>query len=254
MVKKIMGNNHGWYIKNIIIDSREKQRGINAYNTYMDKYIVGVQQLEYGDYLFNTSDGKTIVYEYKTCEDFIHSMENQSVFNELSNQSTHHEYSYLIITGNWEDTFEHLYSIPHYRYKYRRLPTLKSRLTKQINGALNRIYSMYVPIIFVDSEEEAFDKMLQISLKVADSKKYGGIVRPVRSLIENPSITYLTRIKGIGEVKATNIANELSINCLEDLCEKKPSDFLSVTKINEENVCNIWKDIHNEELDLNLLK
>lgn len=249
-----MGTNHGWYIDKIIIDSHEKIRGHKAYNYYIEKYLVDINPLEYGDYLFKTSDDKQVVFEYKTCEDFIQSMENQSLFNELSNQSIHYEYSYLIISGDWEKTFTNLYmNVPHYRYKYKQMRTLKIRLSKQITGALHRIYAMYIPIIFVEDEDKAFDEMLRISLKVADSKKYGGIVRPSRNQMVNNPTFYLTKIKGIGDVKAKNITNELNINCLMDLCEKKPSDFLSVSKITEQNVCDIWKDIHNEDVDLTLL-
>lgn len=244
-----------WYIENIIIDSREKQRGTNAYNYYSDTYSVDINLLDYGDYLFNTSDKKQIIFEYKTCEDFIHSMQNQSLFNEISNQGIHYEYSYLVICGDWNTTLENLYySVPNYRYKYKTMRALKIQLLKQIKGALHRIYSMYVPIIFADDEDIAFEEMLRISLKIADTKKYGGIIRPSKkSLKSNPTVFYLTKIKGIGNVKAENIANELDIYCLDDLCEKKPSDFLSVNRVNEQNVCDIWKNVHNEELDLTRL-
>jgi ERCC4-type nuclease len=247
----MMGN---WYIDNIIIDSHEKSRGNRAYNYYFDNYNypVKVKPLDYGDYLYTTTDGKKVVFEYKTCTDFIHSMENKTLFNELSNQSIHYEYSYLIICGDWSDTYEELYmTVPHYRYKYQTMRALKSRLPRQVNGAMRRVYSIYVPIIFAETEEKAFEEMLQISVKVADAKKYGGIVRPSKdSLINDSSMFYLTRIKGIGDKKAKNIINELNIQCLDDLCEKNPSDFLSVSKVNEKNVCDIWKNIHNEDLDL----
>ena len=111
---------------------------------------------------------------------------------------------------------------------------------------------MYVPIIFAEDENDAFNKMLSISSKIADSKKYGGIVRPIaKSVLEEvPCATFLTTIKGIGETKAKNITNELDIKCLDDLCKLKPSDFQSVDKLSNNNVRNIWEKIHGEELDL----
>ena len=248
-----MGYNHSWYISSIFIDSHEKQRGRNAYNYYVDKYHVKVEPLKYGDYLFFTNDGKQVVFEYKTCEDFIKSMEDKSLFNEVSNQSIHYEYSYLIVCGDFVETFENLYfNVPHYRYKYKTMVMLKNQLTKQVQGALYRIYSMYVPIIFADDENDAFGKMLKISSKIADTKKYGGITRPVpkNDLKENPSAFLLTTVDGIGEVKAKNITNELNINCVDDLCKLKPSDFQSVAKITDKNIQNIWKQLHNENLEL----
>lgn len=241
-----------WYIRKVIIDSNEKKRGIRAYNYYINTYEVNVKPLDYGDYLFLTSDGKKAIFEFKTCEDFISSMENKSLFQELSNQTINNEYSYLIICGNWEDSFDYLYfNVSHYRYKYKTKRMLNNRLTNQINGAIQRIYAMYIPIIFAENEEDAFSKMLKISSKIADSKKYGGVVRPSHKHLEITPVEYfLSGIDGIGEKKSKNITDELGLNCLEDLCEKKPSDFLSVHYINEKNVKEIWKRIHNEELEL----
>lgn len=241
-----------WYINRIIVDSKEKIRGNNAYNFYQKTYNVAIEPLTYGDYLFFTNDGKKVVFEFKTCQDFIKSMEDKSLFQELSNQSINYEYSYLVICGDFNETFDYLYwKVKHYRYKYKTIALLKNRLSKQVEGALARIYSMYIPIIFVETEEEAFDKMLKISSKIADAKKYGGIVRPSsKELLGNPVQFFLSGFNGIGEIKSKNITNELGIVCLDDLCRKKPSDFLSVKGIRNENVKELWKRIHNETLEL----
>ena len=242
-----------WYVDKIIIDSKEKKRGINAYNYYVDTYELHVESLEYGDYLFMLNDGNQVIFEYKTCQDFINSMTNKSLFHELANQTIHYEHSYLIVCGDFNEMYEYLYfNVPYYRYKYKTIPLLKNRLSNQINGALARIYAMYIPIIFVDTEEEAFAKMLKISSKIADTKKYGGVVRPIpkKDLDENPTAFFLTGISGIGEKKSKNIINELNINCLEDLCERKPSDFLSVHSMSKKNVCDLWYRVHNEEIEL----
>lgn len=250
MVNKNMGS---WYIDKIIIDSNEKTRGINAYNYYIDTYELHVEPLEYGDFLFKTNDGKQVIFEYKTCEDFINSMSNKSLFQELANQTINYEHSYLVICGNFKETYDYLYfNVPYYRYKYKTVRLIENRLNNQVNGALARIYAMYIPIIFVNTEEEAFEKMLKISSKIADTKKYGGVVRPVpkKELEENPTNVFLTGIKGIGKKKSKNITNELDINCLDDLCKAKPSDFLSVDRVTEKNVRELWKKIHNEEIEL----
>lgn len=242
-----------WYINKIIIDSHERVRGYNAYQFYEDTYELEVESLTYGDYLFITNDDKKVVFEFKTCEDFIKSMEDKSLFQEVSNQTINYEYSYLVICGNFQETYDYLYwNVPHYRYKYKTMAVLKNRLNNQVNGAIARIYAMYVPIIFVDNEEEAFKEMLKISSKIADAKKYGGVVRPSsKHLEEDPTTLYLSGLNGIGEKKSKNITNDLGLECLDDLCKKKPSDFLSVNRVTERNVKEIWKKVHNEELDFN---
>ena len=247
-----MGTNHSWYINKIIIDSREKVRGYNAYNYFEDTYEVGVETLTYGDYLFITNDDKKAIFEFKTCEDFIKSMEDKSLFQELSNQTINYEYSYLIVCGDFEETFDYLYwNVPYYRYKYKTIRLLKNRLNSQVKGAFARIYAMYIPIIFVNTEEQAFAEMLKISSKIADAKKYGGVVRPTpKYLEENPTTLFLSGLNGIGKKKSQRITKDLNLECVDDLCKKTPSEFLSVNRVTERNVREIWKRVHNEELDI----
>lgn len=242
-----------WYIKSISIDSREKVRGYNAYQTYDESYTVHVDKLPFGDYIFHTQDSKDVVFEFKNTNDFVKSMEDKSLFQEISNQSIHHEYSYLIVQGDFDKTYEYLYwNVPHYRYKYKTIPLLKNRLNSQVKGALARVYSMYVPILFVETEEQAFAEMLKVATKVADAKKYGGVVRPVpkKYLESNPSALFLSNFNGIGDIKSQRIVDELEIDCVDDLCRLKPSDFLSVNRVTERNVKEIWKQLHNEELNI----
>lgn len=239
-----------WYIRQILIDSQEKVRGYNAYNYYEDNYDVHVEKLQYGDYLFQLNDGKEAVFEFKNCKDFIKSMEDKSLFQELSNQTINYEYSYLIVCGDFDETYEELYwKVPHYRYKYKTLQLLKNRLSIQVKGAYDRIYAMYIPIIFVKTEEEAFAEMVKVSSKIADAKKYGGVVRPTPKHLEiDPNVLWLSGLDGIGEVKSKRIVESLDIKCLDDLCSKKPSDFTSIKRVTDKNVCEIWKKVHNEEL------
>lgn len=242
-----------WYIDKIIIDSREKVRGHNAYNYYNKTYDVNIEQLDYGDYQFMTTDGKKIVFEFKTCRDFISSMENKSLFQELSNQTINNEYSYLIVCGDFDKTLEDVYfEVSHYRYKYKTMQLLKLRMGSQVNGALHRIYAMYIPIIFADDEDDAFDKMLKVSSKVADAKKYGGVVRPSTKYLNiSPVEYYLTGIKGIGNAKAKKITEKLGLECLDDLCNLSPSDFQSVSNVKDEDIEELWKKIHNEDILMN---
>lgn len=251
MVKHNMGGS--WYIKEISIDSRERTRGYNAYITYEETYKVNVDTLSYGDYIFYTQDDKEVVFEYKNTKDFIKSMEDKSLFQELSNQCMHYEYSYLIVCGDFDETYDYLYwNVPHYRYKYKTTQLLKNRLNSQVKGAFARIYSMYIPIIFVDTEEQAFAEMLKVATKVADAKKYGGVTRPVpqRYLEMNPCQWFLSGFDGIGNIKSERIVDELGIECVDDLCKLKPSEFLSVKRVTEKNVKEIWKKLHNEELNM----
>lgn len=242
-----MGN---WYIERINIDSREKNRGKNAYNYFMD-YDLQVKQLPYGDYLFETTTNKRIIYEYKTCEDFINSMSNKTLFQEISNQSINFQYSYLIIEGDFEETIKELYfKVPNYRYQYKTLKMMKSSMRKQVKGALERLYSMYVPIIFVETEEEAFDRMLNIVKKIDDDKRYGDVVRPTpKYLSNNPCVLYLSSVKGISDKLSNRICDKLDIVTLYDLLNVSIEDLASVDGISVKKANNIYSYLHNQKVE-----
>ena len=92
----------------IIIDSREKGRVKEALYYYED---AKVEKLEFGDYVFKDND-KTVAFEFKTCEDYISSIKNKSLFEELANQTDEYDYSFLIVCGKLYETAGFGYPVP----------------------------------------------------------------------------------------------------------------------------------------------
>lgn len=239
-----------WYFEKIIIDSREGNRGINGYNFYSKNYLVDVQTMEYGDFFFKGKMNST-VFEYKTTSDFINSIQNKSLFNEIANQSIKHKYSYLIIEGDWEKSLDDIYfKVPAVRYKFKQKFSMHFAYKKMISGALARVSAMYVPYIIVDDEKTAFKTMLDISKKVNDNKRYGGVVRPSRSKLKsNACVTFLSGVNGIGEKLANRICVELNITSLDGLLLAKKEDFISVSGVSPIKANRIWEQLHDDELE-----
>lgn len=239
-----------WYIQEIRIDNREKARGYSAKLYYQEmEYNAVIEALEYGDYCFKSNKNE-IVFEYKNIFDLVKSINDHSLFNEVANQTIKYEYSYLIVEGDLDKELMNLfYKVPEYRTQYKTPRRFKFSTRKQVEGAYDRIYSMYVPIIFVNSEEEAFDKMLDIVRKIGDGKKYGKIIRPSRkNLSTNPSVHYLTGVKGISIKLANRICDSLDISTLEDLLKYDASDFQTVNGISKNKAEKIHNYLHNHEV------
>ena len=91
----------------VVVDSRESgvRRGVAVRGFLLEGCECRVAGLEFGDYLF---DG-VVVWEYKTVADFVSSLFDESLFNEVFNQSEHYPFSFVIVEGSFRDYFYKAY-------------------------------------------------------------------------------------------------------------------------------------------------
>lgn len=217
----------------IYIDSREKHRINEALSYYVD---ATVEQLEYGDYLFKDND-KTVAFEFKTCEDYISSIKNKSLFEELANQTHEYDYSFLIVSGDMYDTVKDLYfKVPVYRK--RNYNMFLNTYSNMVSGAKRRCLSI-CSVIEVKNTEEAFKEMELIAEKCLDNKAYGGVKRSINRV--DPITHFLCGVSGINSKTCEKIINELGIDSLEDLLKLDKEDYLSVKGIGEKTADKIVK-------------
>lgn len=214
----------------VYIDSREKgsaeevsSRAVRA-NEYF-KTLDGVDrtfivQLRYGDYLFVRGD-TSVVFEYKTIDDYMNSLYDKSLFEETYNQTVEYDYSYVIIEGDLND----------YVRRNNYLLCDVSELTKTFNGSLCRL-RVYCNVIMVKNEREAFKIMFKQAEKCFNFKAYGGAKR---SLPTNDIVSYtLSGCHGVSHRLIENIQKQLPhVVDLECLLECDVEDFKSVDGIGE---------------------
>lgn len=223
---------------NISIDIREKgssklpnTRKERAYDYYSQKHTVEIKKLDYGDYIFND----IVAFEYKTIEDMMNSINNSSVFEEVSNQTMNYTYSYLIIVGSLAKYIDASY------YAFRKKQSKRNWAITQHNkfdGAIRRIRTI-CPVITVHSEEKAFKEMEQQSKKCLNNKLYGGTKRSIQT---KDIITHtLGGCGGISEKKATKIKEELQLQNITDLTRITKKDLLSVDGVGEKTSTKIMK-------------
>ncbi len=210
----------------IRVDYREKVSGLVDLLKTEDVYIE-VKKVPYGDYIINDS----ITIERKTAKDFLVSIIDGRLFNQLSNLKKHCTNPILLIEGN--------------PYK-----TELNFDPMAIKGALLSAQAIwYIPVIFSRSKEDTRNIFLMISRQdetYMDVVPLRGGYRPKRlkskqlyllqglpqigpllakrliehfrsvSNVMNASIEELTEIDGIGRVSAEKIREVLDEEFISD--------------------------------------
>lgn len=203
----------------ITVDYRETASGLT--DLLKDSStLVEIAKLSYGDYIINN----TITVERKTAKDFLISIIDGRLFNQLSNLKKFCDHPILLIEGNPFET----------DHNFDRMA---------IKGALVSTQTIwYVPVIFSRTKEDSRDILLMISRQVGtciDVVPLRGGYRPKRlkskqlyllqglpqvgpklakrlilhfksvSRVMNASVQALAEIDGIGKISAQRIREVL---------------------------------------------
>ena len=84
-------------------DTREDNRRLQRVTEYNKEYNPQIRQLKYGDYHYITNTGKRVIWEYKTGSDFLSSIQDNHLHNQVYQMKRHYDYTFLIIqVSDWE--------------------------------------------------------------------------------------------------------------------------------------------------------
>jgi len=203
----------------ITVDYREKASGLTDL-LKRSGALVEIAKLSYGDYIING----TITVERKTAKDFLISIIDGRLFNQLSNLKKFCNHPILLIEGNPYET----------DHNFDRMA---------IKGAIVSTQTIwYVPVIFSRTKEDSRDILLMISKQLGtwiDVLPLRGSYRPKRikskqlyllqglpqvgpklakhlilhfksvSKVMNASVQALTEVDGIGKISAEGIREVL---------------------------------------------
>ena len=202
----------------VFIDSREQDR-VNAGKEYFGKYNPYIVEMVYGDYAF-TDNNIRVVFEYKTIDDFINSMEDNRVFNQALNQSNVFDYHFVIIVGDDNDyeqaISKHGYHSGHYIGD------------NQVNGAIASLVE-FTSVLFRKNEKSAFDLMERIAEKCLRDKP---IVHRYPKSRGSPAYRFLiNNVSGIGDKTAESICDELELYCIGDVLELSVEELSKIKGI-----------------------
>lgn len=227
----------------VYIDSRQKGKKVlkdsrvtkaKEYYYSVPNYFPLVCNLKYGDYLFKNEKGDKVCFEFKTCEDYLNSLTNGSLFEETSNMSTEYAYSYLILVGN----------IKTHLLKNKDFYSDVNKTYRSFKDSLRRLRT-YCNVIFCTDEYSALKEM-QLQTRKCFTFKYGG----TKGHLPSKDIVYyiLSGCAGMNHHLIHNIQYDLPhVKSLNDLLNCSVEEFKQVYLIGEKKARNIYEWLHKGE-------
>ena len=215
------------------IDNREKDR-VRTGLKYFSKYQPVIFELPVGDYIFN-SNNITVVFEYKTIEDFIGSVNDNRVFNQALNQTSEFDYHFVIIVGSEKD----LRTAKDKLYRNTKI----SFNNKEFNGALASLVE-FTSVLQVKNESLAFDLMERIALKCVRDKP---VVHRYPKSKGSPAYRFLcNNVNGVADKTTRKICEDLDLWFISDVFNLNLDMLVSVNGIGRKKARNILNQILRE--------
>ena len=135
----------------IYVDTREQASGIVLKLKNLEDVSLQVKQLEVGDFILSDN----VVVERKTVEDFLSSITDGRLFNQLTSMASNYDAPLLILEGNPAELF-----------------TLRNIHENAIRGILASIALNYrIPILYAQDEEETVKYIYQIAKREQTGKE-----------------------------------------------------------------------------------
>ena len=189
------------------IDSREKER-IPYAKRFFDKYMPITAELLTGDFMFDNEDtDEAVIFEYKTMKDFIGSVSDGRIWEQVKRMNDGFDWSFVVIEGTIEDL---------QRENKRRMlqkNTGRPFSLAQFYGAIARL-NTYTTVVQCHNQAQAFNYMEKQMLKIFDDTP---LTKHFKSDAYNPALNFLCCINGINYKTAKLIVDEYNIKNLHDL-------------------------------------
>lgn len=224
----------------IFIDDREDNNRISsAVNYYVnEKFGYGknlfVSHMKFGDYGFS-ENGIYVIFEYKTVDDFIHSLSDYRVFNQALNQSNNYDYHFVIIVGSDDEKDKVLKKNCVFSGNYVD--------DNQYYGAIASLVN-FTSVIQVPTENLSFQVMLQIAKKCCDEKP---IIKRYPKSRGSPALRLLVgTINGVGYKKAERICSTLNLRSVEDVFSLNVEKLVKVKGIGKKSAEGLLEQIRGE--------
>lgn len=224
----------------VVVDVREDSDRVSVAERgfSLEGCSVEVEALEFGDYCF---DG-VVVWEYKTVADFLSSLFDESLFNEVFNQSSRFCFSFLVVEGDFRSFLrKQFYRLSRDRkqYYHNNVNEYVNTQMKNVAGAIRRCRTV-CNVINLKTQAECLNEMLEQSRKCLNFKAYGGVVRPSKDYHMNPCKAPLMSIARVGDVLSDRIIDEFDLECLDDFHRVSYDDLLNVKGVTESICDGFW--------------
>ena len=204
-------------ITTLYIDDREDPKRQKQFIEYNQEYDPKIRHLKYGDYHYITDKGNRVVWEFKTGSDFLTSIQDNHLHNQVVNMKRKYDYTFLIIVvSDWD----YLLS------SYRRMTGIDVSL-KRVAGQI-AFFNCHTTVIQCKSLRNAMYLMKRQSEKLVEDKP---LLYKFNKKSENYALNRLNCIHGIGEETAENIVEVLKLETEQDILNLTLNDLTSVDGI-----------------------
>ncbi len=214
----------------LYIDDREDSKRINSVKNSNTKYNPQIKHLKYGDYHYITDTGERIVWEYKTGSDFLSSIQDNHLHNQVYQMKKHYDYTFLMIcVSDWEYLLQ----------SYKRVSGVEVTL-KRVAGQI-AWFNCHTTVVTAKSIPNSIYLMKRQSEKIVDNKP---LLYKFNKKDPNYATNRLNCIHGISSELATLITNTLNLQSEEDLMGLSIDDLRIVEGIGYKKAENILYSLH----------
>ena len=219
--------NYEGIIEKVLIDNREADRKEYALKHYAP-FNPLVTTLDYGDYIFIGHNGIRVVFEYKRGDDFLSSIENNHLHNQVFEMTSNDEYCFVIV--ECEDMIHQLDELYYSSGISMGLP--------QINGAIAEFCTV-LTVLQTQTQYQAFDLMMRVAGKMILQKPF---CYKFQRKTTNWALNTLMSLKGLDK-KAEDIVRTLDLHTIMDVVNLTVEDLTKVDGIGKVKAEKIVKNI-----------
>lgn len=215
-----------------LIDSREQSR-IGYAEKFFHKYNSSVVELTTGDFIFENGNGEQVCFEYKQMNDFLASVTDGRIFEQVKRMNDEFKWSFVVIEGTIDDLNK------ENRRRMIQRNTGKPFSLNQFYGAIARL-NCYATVVQCHNQAQAFNFMEKQALKIFDTEP---LVKHFKKDSDNYALNYLMSINGVGYKYASQIVSVFEIESLKDLLNLTIDELLSVDGIGQKKASLIMEAI-----------
>lgn len=226
----------------LLIDKREKSSLLDHVKTLCNNRNkpYDLVWLEIGDYVIQTEP--SICIEAKSTADFLQSVRNKRVFNQIDNMDREYDENFIIIYGNLDEAVSYL---GNNTMTLKQSIAWRNKMKSTFVGALSSI-SIHTDIkpIWVENHKVAANIIAAIYENV-DKKLIIQKELPKKIRTDDVRIDILTQIKGISIEKAKQLLKEFG--SIAELTHVKIEDLYKIEGIGKAIANNILKALKEEK-------
>ena len=216
----------------LLMDNRELLHRLDWVKENYPQLNPQVTTLLVGDYHYILKDGRKVVFEYKTGADFLKSIRDGHLHNQVYDLATTYDWHFIMVcVKSWSQLFKELY--------------YKAGVEYDMNDVMGAIasFNRFTTVIVMNSRRECFDMMLRQARKIEQDKL---LVPKTPRKDRNPAVNYLMGLHGMGDETVKSIVDAFNPTSLQDLLELTKEDLISIDGIADKKSETILRQIQGE--------